>query len=54
MTEQQKKIAFNIVVKYGFCGDCRWMLDSKQCHKCDCYQKAVKIIKEALFGNETN
>lgn len=54
MTEQQKKTAFDIVVKYGFCGDCRCVLDSKQCHKYDCYQNAVKIIKEVMFGNETD
>ncbi len=37
---------FNIVVKYGFCGDCRWALDGKHCHECDCYQKGVKVIRE--------
>ena len=40
--------AFNVVVKYGFCGDCRWKLDSKQCHECDCYENGVKRIREAL------
>ena len=40
--------AFNMVVKYGFCGKCRWELDSEQCHFCDCYQNGVKRIREAL------
>lgn len=40
--------AFNVVVKYGFCGNCRWRFDSKQCHECDCYEKGVKQIREAL------
>ena len=42
------QIAFNVVVKYGFCGNCRWKFDSKQCHECDCYEKGVKLIREAL------
>ena len=42
------KSAFNIVVKYGFCSDCRWIFDSEACHKCDCYQNGVKLIKEAV------
>ena len=42
------QIAFNVVVKYGFCGNCRWKLDSKQCHECDCYENGVKRISEAL------
>ena len=40
--------AFNVVVKYGFCADCRWRFDSKQCHECDCYENGVKRIREAL------
>ena len=40
--------AFNVVVKYGFCGCCHNKLDSKQCHECDCYENGVKRIREAL------
>ena len=40
--------AFNIVVKYGFCGDCRWGIDRNHCHECDCYENGVKLIREAV------
>lgn len=40
--------AFNVVVKYGYCADCRREFDSKQCHEYDCYENSVKRIREAL------
>ena len=49
-SEQRKQAAFDLVVKYGFCGDCKWILDDSHCHECDCYQNGVKVIREAMFG----
>ena len=40
--------AFNIAIKYGFCSECRLRLDSSHCHEYDCYQNAVKVIRDAL------
>lgn len=48
-TEQRKQAAFDLVVKYGFCNDCKWILDDNHCHECDCYQSGVKVIREAMF-----
>lgn len=45
------KISFesakNIVVKYGFCSDCRHKYESKNCVQCDCYT-SVKQIMDAV------
>ena len=52
-TDRKKlESAFNIVVKYGFCGDCKWIFKDKHCLECDCYQNGVRIISNALFGPE--
>ena len=48
MTKQQLSEAYNIAIKYGFCFDCGWRLDSEQCHECDCYTRAVKIIQDVI------
>lgn len=48
MTNKAYERAFNIAIKYGFCGDCTWGLDKGDCHKYDCYESAVKVIRDAL------
>ena len=47
MREVTPEEAFNVAIRYGFCGDCRWKLESEPCIKHDCYQR-VKFIKEAV------
>ena len=44
---EELQSAFNIVVKYGFCGECRYNLDSRYCEDTMCY-KAVNLIRDAL------
>ncbi len=48
MTNKAYERAFNIAIKYGFCSDCVQDLDEGRCHECDCYQSAVKVIRDAL------
>lgn len=48
MNNEAYERAFNIAIKYGFCSDCAWVLDKGHCHECDCYQNAVKVIRDAL------
>lgn len=48
MTNKAYERAFNIAIKYGFCGDCRLALDKRHCHECDCYENTVKVIRDAL------
>ena len=48
MTNKAYERAFNIAIKYGFCRDCRWVFGKSHCHECDCYQSAVKVIRDAL------
>ena len=48
MNDEAYERAFNISIKYGFCSDCAWGLDKGHCHECDCYQNAVKVIRDTL------
>lgn len=48
MTNKTYERAFNIAIKYGFCCYCRWVFDKSHCHENDCYQNAVKVIRDAL------
>lgn len=48
MTNKTYERAFNIAIKYGFCCDYRLGMDKSHCHEYDCYQNAVKVIRDAL------
>ncbi len=50
---EELQSAFNIVVKYGFCGECRYNLDSRYCEDTMCY-KAVNLIRDALEKSQTD
>lgn len=45
--------AFNVVVKYGFCGDCRYYLDSRDCEGTMCYRDA-NLIRDTLEKSQTD
>ena len=47
MREITPEEAFDVAIRYGFCGDCRWKLESELCIIHDCYQR-VKFVKEAV------
>lgn len=51
-SRKQREVAFNVVVRYGFCGDCRHILDSDRCQECDCFWNGVRIIRKALLGDD--
>ena len=53
MTNKAYERAFNIAIKYGFCSDCVHDFDKGYCHECDCYQNAVKVIRDALEKLDT-
>lgn len=43
------QVAFDIAVRYGFCGDCQWIFESERCKQCDCYVRSVNVIKDAIY-----
>lgn len=47
MTEKLEH-AFNIVIRYGYCSNCRHTLDKGDCHEHDCYVHGVGLIRDAL------
>lgn len=51
-TKRQLKTAFDIAIKYGFCGNCRLIFEDKRCVQCDCYKNAAKPIKDVLLGKD--
>ena len=53
-SRKRREEAFNVVVRYGFCGDCRHILDSDRCQKCDCFWNGVRIIRNTLLGDDAD
>lgn len=47
-SENKYESAFNVAIRDGFCGDCRYTLDPYRCERYDCYNNSVKIIADAL------
>lgn len=47
-SENNYEAAFNVAIRYGFCGDCRYTLDPDRCKGFDCYVNSVKVIADAL------
>ena len=47
-SENKYESAFNVAIRYGFCGDCRYKLDPDSCEGYDCYENSVKVIADAM------
>ena len=47
-SENKYESAFNVAIRYGFCGDCRKSLSRDRCEGFDCYDNSVKVIADAL------
>lgn len=47
-SESKYESAFNVAIRFGFCGDCRKKLDPGRCEGFDCYENSVKVIADAL------
>ena len=47
-SENKYESAFNVAIRYGFCGDCRKKLSHDRCEGYDCYDNSVKVIADAL------
>ena len=47
-SENKYESAFNVAIRYGFCGDCRKKLSHDSCEGYDCYDNSVTVIADAL------